>query len=67
MYTIAMKTKTNTWGGLRANTGLNKIEGGKSYEAKLSPLHIEIAKKLGDGNTSEGIRLALDKIIKKNS
>ena len=52
------------WGGLRANTGLNKIEGGKSYEAKLAPVHIQIAEKLGDGNVSEGIRIALDKIIK---
>jgi len=60
-----MKSVKNTgWGGVRANTGLNKIEGGKGYEAKLAPIHIEIAEKLGDGNVSEGIRVALDKIIK---
>ncbi len=49
-------------GGARANAGLPKIEGGKRVELILGPKHITKAKKLGDGNVTKGIRVALDSV-----
>lgn len=57
-----MKSDPPKRGGARPNSGLPKIEGGKRVEMILAPNHIEKAKKLGGGNVSKGVRVALDKI-----
>jgi len=46
------------------NPGLPKIDGGKRIIVVLSPEQAEAAKKVGDGNLSRGVRVALEMLEK---
>lgn len=61
-----MDKKSKNWGGKRPNSGLPKIEDSRRVSILLAPSDINIAKELGDGSISGGIRLALKKTTKNH-
>ena len=52
--------KPITHGGKRTNSGRRATGGNPRILVTLKPIQIETAKRLGSGNQSSGIRIALD-------